>query len=328
MNQMRQFLAALAVLWTAACIAAYFYSQEQNIPRAVAVAVVPAFLLELGFYLVPGFAAVRKAFEKLGSKPPRALFLTASGVIPYLIGSLLTGTFHFSSLATLLAAVCVASFWYVWIRPSTASDLLFLALMAVVYISKLFDQVYGQPAPHVPLAILGKLMWIRVGLLAVLSLRGMEDVGFGFVPSLGEWRVGIQHYLYLLPVGVALSYVVGFAHFHPRPLEWWKFLLLLIATFLAFLWVVALAEEFFFRGFLQRLLARQLHSDAWGLILASALFGVAHLPFGKFPNWRFAIVGGVSGIFYGLAFWKARSVRASMVTHALTVTTWRMFFTS
>jgi hypothetical protein len=50
------------------------------------------------------------------------------------------------------------------------------------------------------------------------------------------------------------------------------------------------------------------------------------LPFRHFPNWRFAIVGGVSGIFYGLAFLKARSVRAGMVTHALVVTTWRLFF--
>jgi hypothetical protein len=34
----------------------------------------------------------------------------------------------------------------------------------------------------------------------------------------------------------------------------------------------------------------------------------------------------VAGVFYGLAFRQARSIRASMVTHALTVTTWRMLF--
>jgi membrane protease YdiL (CAAX protease family) len=53
-----------------------------------------------------------------------------------------------------------------------------------------------------------------------------------------------------------------------------------------------------------------------------------HLPFRQFPNWRFAILAGVAGIFYGLAFLKAKSVRASMVTHALLVTTWRVFFAS
>ena len=33
------------------------------------------------------------------------------------------------------------------------------------------------------------------------------------------------------------------------------------------------------------------------------------------------------GVVYGLAFRQARGIRASMVTHALTVTTWRVFFT-
>jgi len=178
----------------------------------------------------------------------------------------------------------------------------------------------------VSLAILGQLMWIRLGLLAVLSLGGMEDAHLGFVPSPSEWRIGVQWYLCFLPVGLALGYLVRFARFQPRHLEWWKFGLLLIGTFLAFLWVVGLAEEFFFRAFLQQLLAREAHSDAVGLALASLLFGLAHLSFGLFPNWRFAVLGGVAGLFYGIAFLKARSVRASMVTHALVITTWRMLF--
>ena len=40
-----------------------------------------------------------------------------------------------------------------------------------------------------------------------------------------------------------------------------------------------------------------------------------------------AIVAGIAGVFYGIAFLQAKSVRASMVTHALVVTTWRVFFT-
>ena len=75
-------------------------------------------------------------------------------------------------------------------------------------------------------------------------------------------------------------------------------------------------------------LARGMRSETVGLILASVLFGLAHLAFRPFPNWRFAIVGGIAGVFYGLAFLQARSVRASMVTHALVVTTWRVFFTA
>jgi membrane protease YdiL (CAAX protease family) len=65
-----------------------------------------------------------------------------------------------------------------------------------------------------------------------------------------------------------------------------------------------------------------------GLLAAAALFGLVHLPFQKFPNRRLGIVAGVLGIFCGLSLLRARSVRASMVTHALVATTWRMFFSA
>src|SRR5580692_4327719 len=94
MKQMRQFLTTLSIVWVAACIAAYVYSQQQHISSTVALAVVPAFLIELAFYLAPGFAAVRKSFEALGSKPLRAALLALSGVVPYLIEALSMRTFH------------------------------------------------------------------------------------------------------------------------------------------------------------------------------------------------------------------------------------------
>lgn len=327
MKRMRQFLTTLLVVWTAACIATYVYSQQQNIPSWIALAVLPAFLVEFAFYLGIGFAAVRRAFDGLGSKPFRAALLAASAVIPYLIESTLLGTFSVSSFLLLLAMVSAASFWYVWISRGMPADLLFLALLGAVYLSKSFDRIYGQPAHHVALGILGKLMWIRVAIMAILSLRSVEESNrFGFVPTAREWGVGALHYLYFLPVGVALGYALRFASFHLPEFEWWKIVLLAIGTFLGFLWVVGLSEEFFFRGFLQRLLARGFHSEVMGLIVASIIFGLAHLPFRQFPNWRFAILAGAAGIFYGLAFLKANSVRASMVTHALLVTTWRVFF--
>ena len=324
---MRQFLTTLVVVWTAACIAAYFYSQQQNIPSWIVLAVLPAFLVEFAFYLAPGFAATRQAFERLGSKPVRAAALSVSAVIPYVILSFATGTFEIGSFLLLLAVAVVASFWYAVLPRVIAADLLFLGLMAAVYLSKLFDQAYVRPAPHVALGILGKLMWIRVGLMAVLWLRSLENSGFGFLPSSKDWRVGAQTYLLFLPVGVLAGYLLGFARFQTPALEWWKTLLLAAGSFFAFLWVVALAEEFFFRAFLQSLLARSVRSEMTGLLLASAIFGLAHLAFRAFPNWRMAILGGIAGVFYGWAFLRAKSVRASMVTHALVVTTWRVFFT-
>ncbi len=156
----------------------------------------------------------------------------------------------------------------------------------------------------------------------------MDGTRLGFLPSKSEWRAGIQQYLCFLPLGAAIAYLLRFAHFHPQPLVWWKFLFFGAGTFLGMLWVVALAEEFFFRAFLQQLLARRLRSGTAALISAAVLFGLAHLWFRAFPNWRFAILASVAGVFYGLAFVQGRSVRASMVTHALVNTTWKLFFTS
>jgi membrane protease YdiL (CAAX protease family) len=328
MKQMRQYLTTLSLVWIAACIAALLYSHQQHISSSVALAVVPAFLVELGFYLAPGFPVVRKKFDALGPPLLRAALLSVSAVLPYLIETSRTGSFHRTYFIELLAAILIAAFWYAWIPRGLPWDLLFLAVMAAVYLSRPFDRIYGYAAPHVALGILGQLMWIRLGLMAVLSLRPLEDARFGFVPSPEDWRVGVQHYLYFLPVGAALGYWERFARFHLPAVDWWKFPLLLLGTFAGILWVVALAEEFFFRAFLQQLLARRLRSETVGLLTASVLFGLAHLPFRKFPNWRVAIIAGVLGLFCGLALIKARSVKASMVTHALVVTTWRMFFTT
>ena len=104
------------------------------------------------------------------------------------------------------------------------------------------------------------------------------------------------------------------------PNFWWRAPL----TFIGILWVVGLAEECLFRGLLlHRLRAtmRPLHA----LALSSLAFGLAHLWFPPFPNWKFVILASVAGLFYGRAYLEARAVRASMVAHALTVTAWRTF---
>jgi Type II CAAX prenyl endopeptidase Rce1-like len=328
MKRMRQFLTTLCLVWIAACIAAYVYSSQQHISLKLAFAVVPAFLAELAFYIAPAFPSLRKSFDALGSKQLRAALIAASGLIPYVIESIGLRTFHPLFFFKLVAMLLVAAFWYVWIPRGTLADLAFLAFMATVYLEKPFERIYGQLPPHVSLAVLGQLMWIHVGLIAVLSLRSLDDAHFGFLPTPEEWRIGARHFLFFLPIGAALAYMVQLGQFHFHPRSWWSFGALLILTFWGILWVVSLAEEFFFRAFLQRVIARGANSEIAGLVAASILFGLAHLPFHRFPNWRLAIVAAALGFFCGLSLLRARSVRASMVTHALVATTWRMFFSS
>ena len=210
------------------------------------------------------------------------------------------------------------------LKPSPLVDLLFLVLMAGVFLSRMFTRRSIRARRRTcNWRFSASLMWIRLGVMAVLSLPRLENIRFGFLPKLDEWRIGLQQFLYFLPVGGLAAFLLHFARFQPVTLVWWKMLVFVPAIFFGILWVVALAEEFFFRGLLQQILTRGLHSEVAGLGLTSILFGAVHLPFRKFPNWRFAIMAAITGVFYGIAFLKSRSVRASMVTHALVVTTWR-----
>jgi membrane protease YdiL (CAAX protease family) len=292
MKRMRQFLIALLVVWTAGCIAAYFYSTQQDIPSAVAVALLPAFLTELALYIAPGFQAARRHFERLGSKFVRAGLLTASAAVPYALVATSLHAFRFSSLLLLIVLAGIASFWYAALKRGPISDALFLVLMGAVYLSRTFSWIYPRATAHLSLDILGHLMWVRIGVLAVLSIRGFENVCFGFVPSRADWRIGVQLYLFFLPVAALAAYVLRSPHFHILTVVWWKYAAIVVGTFLGMLWVVALGEEFFFRGFLQQLLGRGLHSEIAGLLVASALFGLVHLPFRAFPNWKWPLSRG------------------------------------
>jgi membrane protease YdiL (CAAX protease family) len=99
-----------------------------------------------------------------------------------------------------------------------------------------------------------------------------------------------------------------------------------VGTFVGVYLFLALLEEFMFRGVLQQVLIQGLGSKWTGLILASLCFGSVHLPFREFPNWRFALLSTVAGVFYGLAYEKANSLRAAMITHSLVVTLWTIVF--
>ena len=61
--------------------------------------------------------------------------------------------------------------------------------------------------------------------------------------------------------------------------------------------ITCLAEELIFRALLQRELVRRFGA-ASGIGLAAILFGAAHLPFGT----GFALLAGLAGLGYGLAF--------------------------
>lgn len=314
----------LAALWAIGAIAAYVYALQEHIPLAAAMRVLPAFLLEISFFYVLGSEKLRARIERWPSALI-ALALVAAAVAPYLAATLAVGSFGNFQFLALAGLAAVVAFWYVVLPHRPGSDILFLILMGAVMLTHLFPRIYPNPISKLQLPVLGQLMWIRTGAMAMLSIRRVHGVGFGFWPTKKDWRIGALHYAAFLLVAVPVAWWIGFGRPH-LPGGWQRTTLYAIGTFFGILWVVALGEEFFFRGLLQQWISQWLASDTAGLIVTSILFGSVHLWFRSFPNWRFAILAGIAGIFYGLAFQKAKSIRASMVAHALVVTTWRVFF--
>ncbi|MGC2658911.1 MAG: CPBP family intramembrane glutamic endopeptidase, partial [Bryobacteraceae bacterium] len=92
--------------------------------------------------------------------------------------------------------------------------------------------------------------------------------------------------------------------------------------------VTVFSEELVFRGVIEKAFLDTWRSP-WPAIVASALlFGVVHLWFRRFPNWNWMWIASLLGLFLGWLYARTGSIRATMVTHALVIVTWRMLFTS
>jgi len=277
-----------------------------------------ALLIELSLYAGLAFEKVRAAVSP---------YLTAvSGAVIYAVYSVPTGVFSMRSAALLLAAGLLVMRWFRGRQSSAIRDILFVVLAVAPLLARIFPTIYARPTPDLKLDILGHLFWIRAGLMALLEMRPQPGLNFGFWPQGKEWRTGLVWFILLAPVAALLVIRSGFAHYQKPELPWWQTAGLALAIFFGILWVVALSEEFLFRGLLLQWIAHWTHSDTVGLVAAALLFGAAHLGYRQYPNWRFAAIAAVAGLFYGMAFRRGPGLRAAMVTHALTVTAWKTFF--
>jgi len=127
-------------------------------------------------------------------------------------------------------------------------------------------------------------------------------------------------FLLMALVVMLLTLALGYVHFEPRwtPLFWvWAPINLFFTC---------LSEEAFFRGFVQRELARlgtnRVRSALIALLVASLLFGVAHLAGG----WKYALAATLAGIGYGYAYQRSQRLEASMAVHfALNATHFLLF---
>ena len=315
----------LTAVWVAVVVSGAVAARQQQIPLSLAIAVaLLAGAIEASFYAASGFAAARDWVRGL---PHRALWITASALPAYLIYSFGAGTFHWRAFVLLAVLAAAMSWWFEILPANSWTDGAFLALIACGLLTDLSGFLYPALSAKVKTDFIGRVLFLRLAYWAVLAVRGRGDMGFGFIPTRKDWMIGVRYAAYCIPAAAMVLWLA-------QPMRLKDHLSLgvtpwvALGTFVAFLWVVALSEELFARGVLQGDLSRTLKSDWKGVIVTSIVFGLVHLNYSrKFPNWRMVLLAGVLGLFCGRAAQLAGSIRASMVTHALVVTLYRVFLT-
>ena len=128
-----------------------------------------------------------------------------------------------------------------------------------------------------------------------------------------EWlnmaRIMVPRAFLVIFVVAYLSFLFKFFRFDAKLSEHF---LIWACTNLLF---VCLAEEAFFRGFIQKYLCLILQNIKYGyliaILLASVLFGLAHYPGGT----QYMILATVAGMGYGWIYFKTQKIEASILTH-------------
>jgi hypothetical protein len=291
------------------------------VPVRIAAPVAVAFLTEISFYLLPGFRELREWIADTLRPVQIATAVAVTAVIPYLIFAVPTGHFLFSAFLTLAMIVTAVAFWYV---PSIQNRMLsisrdsaFLVMLAAAILSGIFKWIFPAPVAKLPMEVLGHLTLVRCAVISVLLVKRTDHIVFGFVPTFREVRIGALWAIVCTAAAFPVGLFLGQVHVASHGLQPLPALLQLLGIF----WFVALSEEFFFRALLQDWLASWTGSAAGALVAASCVYGLCHL---RFPNWRFAILAGILGLFCGVAFQQARSMRASMITHTLVAGVFRL----
>jgi membrane protease YdiL (CAAX protease family) len=116
-----------------------------------------------------------------------------------------------------------------------------------------------------------------------------------------------------------------FIHPHANRVSVVAFLTQFVGIYLT----IAIPEELLFRGILQNFLVKSIRrgpQGLYGLLIASVAFGAAHLHHSPIPNWKYAILATLAGLFYGNAYRTRHRLPAPALTHTLVDAVWHFWF--
>jgi membrane protease YdiL (CAAX protease family) len=158
------------------------------------------------------------------------------------------------------------------------------------------------------------LVAIVMGLYCFLILEPLE-IGYTYLLRRRDWTWAVTTLVAYLIVAVPIGLSSGFLGWHPRLTAE----NLLVSPWHIYL-AIAVPEELLFRGVIQRICVRWIGLP-WGLVVATVVFGLAHL-----PDLRYVLLASLAGIAYGWVFWRTERITASAVTHTAVDWIWKLVF--
>lgn len=166
---------------------------------------------------------------------------------------------------------------------------------------------------------------ILLGLVLFLGFRRLSGLKYNLPREPRDFWLPLAGFAIVAPVLIALGVAIGFIPPPHLPVQSGGRMAGALGIIFA---GTAVPEEILFRSMIQNLLMQRFGRTWHVLLLASVIFGCAHLDNGPqpLPNWRYMIVATVAGLAYGKVFDSGSTVLSSAALHTLVDWTKHFFF--
>ncbi len=262
----------------------------------------------------------------LGS-PWIALALPFLLLIPYVVFALGTETFSLHALTKLTAYIAIPTLLLLPDLVRRAErvgwrDLAAMLALALPVSAGWLGGIWTWPEE---IYFFRPMFCVCVGGYVFMVIRNLEDVGYRLTFRKGDVFDGLTNFAGFALIGIPLGYVLHFIEFRPSSVSALEFAIQLFAIYLT----IAIPEELLFRGILQNFLVKSFSGPRrglYGLLIASVVFGASHLHHAPVPNWRYAVMATLAGLFYGNAYRTRHRLSACALTHTLVDAVWHFWF--
>jgi uncharacterized protein len=318
------FIAAVAAIAAAFLPVAFGYLRRSSIPLSSAAGIYSCFLFWLVYLVAPAMPTGRALLGKFIRGRYKALTVLALLAFPYVPYAVGTADFRWLAVTKLVGIAAPVIIYSVFPVRDQAKfnwqDTLIAVWLVSTVLFRLFEGIWNVPTN---LDFMARLFIVSLGALCWTYIRPVPDLGYRLEFNKMALLAAARNFVFFAAIAIPLGLVLGFTSWSPR----WHGLVEFLLAYLEIFLFIAVLEELFFRGFLQNLLEKSLHSWWSGQLIASCIFGLFHILHAPFPNWRYVVLASIAGWFYGSAYRSGGTLLSSALLHAMVDIVWRTFLT-